>query len=519
MVDSSMADTSIKAISQFILATQQAVDTQDLAPSLAAMQVWRDSFFQSLEQHELTLTNFNPQGEIAQYILQIRDWQEHTKQASAIAYTQLSAAQDLMKHFEQRVMLLLFGKFNAGKSSLCNVIAECFRQHHQAVQYFYLEAGQIVFTEAALTAGATETTARLQGVCLGNRLVLLDTPGLHSITTTNAALTQRFLESADGILWLTSSSSPGQVQELDGLAQELVRNKPLLPVITRSDYLEEDEIDGDIVQVLCNKPASQRQLQEQDVQARATEKLIQMQVAPNLLKLPISISAYALTQANFSDEAIKDSGFERLFSALLDLIQPALAYKQRKPAEILLHYLQEHILTPFNEDFNHQLHKLHTMIDDEIISLASKKGQVIQQVWRAIVPTLPRLFEKHYPLTTVVPLLNDICDDVNIVLPKQITHHLTNSMISPEPWTTLPLIGALTYHATENELNQIVINEEQLYKTICDSLRQALMQTMDNLIKDYSEQLQQFLKDIATLKSCLGDYQQQLTTIANKLRA
>ena len=49
------------------------------------------------------------------------------------------------------------------------------------------------------------------------------------------------------MLWLTSSTSPGQVQELDELARELHRGKPLLPVVTRSDVIEEDEVDGEIV--------------------------------------------------------------------------------------------------------------------------------------------------------------------------------------------------------------------------------------------------------------------------------
>ncbi|MFX5595216.1 dynamin family protein, partial [Acinetobacter baumannii] len=81
----------------------------------------------------------------------------------------------------------------------------------------------------------------------------LDTPGLHSATGENAALTQRFLDSADAVLWLTSSTSPGQVQELDELARELRRGKPLLPVLTRSDVIDEDEVDGRIVKCLRNK--------------------------------------------------------------------------------------------------------------------------------------------------------------------------------------------------------------------------------------------------------------------------
>ena len=104
----------------------------------------------------------------------------------------------------------------------------------------------IVETAAPLQEGAVETTARLQGVCLGANLVLLDTPGLHSVTPENAALTQRFTDSADAVLWLTNSTSPGQVQELDELVRELRRlpamtGVPIILVTTESDAQKKAE--------------------------------------------------------------------------------------------------------------------------------------------------------------------------------------------------------------------------------------------------------------------------------------
>src|SRR3546814_16525586 len=109
---------------------------------------------------------------------------------------------------------------------------------------------------------------------IGDRLVLLETPGLHSLTAENAELTLRLADSADAVLWLSSSTSPGQVQELDELARELRRRKPLLPVITRSDIFEEDEIDGEICKVLRNKTDENRLLKECDVGVRAQNKKI-----------------------------------------------------------------------------------------------------------------------------------------------------------------------------------------------------------------------------------------------------
>ena len=79
-------------------------------------------------------------------------------------------------------------------------------------------------------------------------------------------------------------------------------------------------------------------MQESDVLIRAQEKLHSMQVDVSLLKLPVSVSTQVAREAGMTPQAMNEAGFERLFAALLALIEPALRYKQRKPAEILLHF-------------------------------------------------------------------------------------------------------------------------------------------------------------------------------------
>lgn len=102
----------------------------------------------------------------------------------------LASVLELADFFADKVMLLVFGKFNAGKSSFCNWVAERFKFYEQAVQHFVVEQGQVRFHNQSFQEGSTETTAHIQGVVLADRLVLLDTPGLHSMTTENAELTQ-----------------------------------------------------------------------------------------------------------------------------------------------------------------------------------------------------------------------------------------------------------------------------------------------------------------------------------------
>ncbi len=307
-----------------------------------------------------------------------------------VQWGELQLAKSLAERFDDRLMLLIFGKFNAGKSSLCNFLAERLANHGWNIKHFRLDHGCIVHTDRGFAEGATETTASVQGVEIGDRLVLLDTPGLHSMTAENTELTLRFTDCADAVLWLSSSTSPGQVQELDELARELRRRKPLLPVITRSDMFEEDEIDGEICKVLRNKTDANRVLQEQDVGARAHAKLKQLGVDTMLLRPALSVSVHMARGKGRDDEArLREAGFERLFAALEELATPALAYKRRKPAEVLLHHLQEHVQTPLEQRLFVELATLQNMLHAERVRMHACPANVGKAVWRSVMPLLP----------------------------------------------------------------------------------------------------------------------------------
>ncbi len=309
---------------------------------------------------------------------------------------ELSATQALAELLGHSAIFLVFGKFNAGKSSLCNFVADRFAARGQAVEHFGIEAGRIVpLAGARFQEGSTETTATLQGVRLGRKLVLLDTPGLHSATPQNAALTQRFTDSADAVLWLTSSASPGQVQELDELARELHRGKPLQPVLTRSDFFEEDEVAGEIVRVLRNKTPGNRALQEADVRQRGRDKLARLGVPPELLLAPVSVSVHAARDPQPTAQALGAAGFDRLWAALQQIVGRAQGYKQRKSAEIVLHHAEECVLQGLASGAAPLLAALQQTIDVERAALPGKQAALISQVWRDVIPALPELLERH----------------------------------------------------------------------------------------------------------------------------
>lgn len=385
---------------------------QDIGKVQRALRYWLARLNTDLQAHHLTCTGLAQRSPLVRRAEAVNDvlrngaraWSEHAES--------WESASVLAEQLDDKVVLLVFGKFNAGKSSLCNLLAERFSAYGKAVEYFYVDAGRIVEASAQFGEGATETTAQLQGVRLGEKLVLLDTPGLHSVTPENAALTQRFTESADAVLWLTSSASPGQVQELDELSRELHRNKPLLPVVTRSDLYEEDEVDGELHRVLCNKTAQNRAEQEADVKSRAEEKLRSMGVDAAQLSAPVSISVRMVREQGQSAAALREAGFERLYSALCAITEPTLSYKRRKHAEIVLHHLEDNVLRALHRENAPLLGELKIAVQAALESLETKQTQIDDAVWRRVIPQLPELLEKHSAARDV----RMVCDELEKAL-------------------------------------------------------------------------------------------------------
>lgn len=248
---------------------------------------------------------------------QIRHWHDEWKQRQPM--------RQMSQDFADRFVLLIFGKVNAGKSSLINYLAEVLGSTLQVTPaFFQLQHGERISIPGPLTEGATETTSHIQGVMLGAHLVIIDTPGLHSVTPENAALTRRYTDAADAVIWLTPSTNPGLVHELQELESEIRLGKPVLPVISRSDTVEEslDPVSGELQSRCIPKDPHRRQAQQQDVYSRASEQLA---ARKNQLKHPVSLSVFCARQHPDSDH-----GFPGFYTSLGLLLEQATTHKGQK---------------------------------------------------------------------------------------------------------------------------------------------------------------------------------------------
>lgn len=488
---------------------------------LQEMQDWRSQLGYALQQQRQLAAGFQSTSHVQALQLEMKQQLEQQMQSWDAQWAALAPAQSLADAFDDKVMLLVFGKFNAGKSSLCNALAESFRLQQQSVKYFHLENGQVQYHLEPLREGATETTTRLQGVCLGEKLILLDTPGLHSVTAENAALTQRFIDSADGVLWLSSSSSPGQVQELDALGRELRRHKPLLPIITRSDQVEEDEVDGEICSVLCNKNPAQRALQQADVYQRSQDKLQEMAVDIQLLSTPVSISAQMLRQAGFDQQAMAEAGMDQLFHALLDLIEPALDYKQRKPAEIFMHYLQEQILAPIQHILNRMLTEISELSRDMQAALPELQEKIIANSWRHVVPELGALLAQHAASQDVDMVCETLASWADEALSQQLVEHLADYRLPSIAALRLDLADHIGYEviAAYRPDDEATIAYERLHAELSSQLQHSLSQALTPIFAECTAHLNALDHSLQQQEETLMQFTQRLDQTAQQMRA
>lgn len=412
---------------------------QDHQPALGRLEAWWREFSRFCRDVSVPRQGLRPGGELSRQLQGVGDLLRASEQRWQEQWDQLRPAQTLASMLKDRIVVLVFGKFNAGKSSLCNFLAERFENRGRAVRHFRLADGRLVDCARRFEEGSVETTSALQGVFLGKGLVLLDTPGLHSETANHDALTRRFVESADGILWLSSATSPGQVQALDDLATELRRNKPLLPVLTRSDLIEEEERDGDIVKCLRNKTAEERAIQEQDVGQRAKERLQQQGLPAMLLKAPVSISVSACRQlmdqpeAHLADmaSALAESGFDRLYEALLAMITPVMAYRHRKPVEVLMHHLKEHVLADLDERIMPEIDASRQNLARARDDLVNCQVRIVALAWRDVIPQLPDLLASHAGREDRSALFSELEASIQAAFVRQLEKQLPDHELKP----------------------------------------------------------------------------------------
>ena len=355
-----------------------------------------------------------------------------------VALAKRAPVTKLAERYADRAILLVFGKVNSGKSTFVNFLVDDLRHSGATVRGFKLQAGKEVEIDRHFAVGATETTARIQGFEVDERLLFLDSPGLHSVTKENHEHTKLFTDSADAVLWLSPSSSPGQVQELSDLKEEMERRKPLLPVITKSDIRVEDvcEATGSITAEIRNKSREVRKEQEDDVLGRTHRLGLTAEIKP-----VISLSTLAYEASCRSDDDRNDAGLGRLYDCLVEIVDSANRYKVGKAEQVVRNYINEDVIGRMSEGVEPALNDLKNRSDRRIEELDStKRRQIKEEVEADALSNLSRIVDRHKDSKNRSKIADELSAAVTAKLAEAFHRELTDC-VSDVADAMLPLLA------------------------------------------------------------------------------
>lgn len=260
------------------------------------------------------------------------------------------------EQFGDSMLVFVYGKVKAGKSSLGNFIAtgrgepdedwmnQLGKKLHSPE--FFLADKNPKFAETinfkqGFQVGGVETTSCIQGFRVPG-MTWVDSPGLHSVNSENGDLAQRYVDSADLIIYPMNTSQPGRKSDLDELENLLKAGKRVLILITRCDDVDEDEDDaGNIIHTRVMKSAKSRQDQETYVQQSLDELCADLGLTDaDTSVLTVSVG-YAESHGN-NAEAMRESGMQALFDRLQSILtSEGIALKKQVPLNNLQHFYRQ----------------------------------------------------------------------------------------------------------------------------------------------------------------------------------
>ncbi|NVZ11410.1 dynamin family protein [Allochromatium humboldtianum] len=345
---------------------------------------------------------------------------------------------EFRKNFGDSLLVYVYGKVKAGKSSIGNYVAYGHGDPDDAIieaglpspEFFFEKAAkknEQLETEATLkerrkfAVDACEATASIQGFKLSG-LTWIDSPGLHSKTEVNGKLAQEYVDAADLILYPMSSSAPGRASDLEEIANLLQNGKRVEVVITRCDVTEEDENDnGEIFEQLVMKSKKDRDAQSKHVYDEIIKIKPKTYAKDNgeLEVLTVSVR-YAEMHSNDPVE-LENSGMTALFHKLTALTQSdGVRLKQETPINNLRVFV-DHIragdlsvqalrddLKPLADSIKQQrqelqqkqsvvvgrvLSELNPLIDDAVRKEKTRRD--MKALERTCTEHLQRVVEKH----------------------------------------------------------------------------------------------------------------------------
>ncbi len=234
---------------------------------------------------------------------------------------------NFITQFDSSIIFVVFGNVNVGKSSIGNFIAgnsnELQRYYKEQPQFYVYDSAQFKqmaspqpMSENKFKENYTEETSTIQYYTLRKGLTWVDSPGIHSINGINEELAKKYVEYADLVLFAMSSASPAKYDEFLELKRLMDKEKPLVVMINKSDSIEEDEEDGEIIRQLVAKSKVNRQEQEDYVKRIFMDHESLRECAKELDSISLSVHLAYDALEKEDNKQFEDSGIPRFYERL-----------------------------------------------------------------------------------------------------------------------------------------------------------------------------------------------------------
>ena len=362
---------------------------QDLVHAQQRFDALRTGFVEqmhhSTERMAAKVGDQNPLGKAAAQLAQrLTDqftvWEKRAKVRAKGA--------EFREHFNDSLLVFVYGKVKSGKSSLGNYVAwghsepspELKNQAALKPVYFSHDRTEVASGDAEGEAcrteqfrvGATEATSSIQGFKLPG-FTWVDSPGLHSTNAANGDLARRYVDQADLILYTMNSQAPARSSDMSEVSALLNGQRSLMVLLTGSDITEEDEDDGGqlITEVLMkSKETQQRQIKEVTGNLEAMEH----DAVDKISILPLS-TRFAEKQPSH----LQESGLGTLFQTLKTLSQgQGLKLKLNTPLNNLRKAVGEtnddlSLIKDLTESFERQIQDQDQAVE-RVLRTLSQKG-------------------------------------------------------------------------------------------------------------------------------------------------
>ena len=309
-----------------------------------------------------------------------------------------------IKKNEKYLVVMVFGAVKAGKSSLGNFFAgktlvnAPFDNHYKHIQKPIFETeergrdtgdiskdshGDTWFTE-----GVIDTTGAIQYFTLSG-LRWIDSPGTGAVTkegdTKNMTeLVEEYLSYTDMCVFLMNSSEPGLQDDMKYMRKLSKEGQESLIVITKSDQIDEEiDDDGELIQILLQKPDNIRKLQEDNICERVQAEYPDID-SQKFRAISISTALANEAVQNSDDDKFKTSNIDKFMKILGDKVSDnAIARKQENPRRLLNSFVDS-IVDTLQNNFVTSISAITTAADKYKAGMANMSKLIVSSVCREV---------------------------------------------------------------------------------------------------------------------------------------